>query len=110
MFRHRSKPKPNSSPTADLEALIASEIKSVEKLDGAVTSAAAICAADLPAECEARAVRVTNRGVLILEVPSASARWLAECNLRSGVERKLVVAGKGKVRKVRVEVRAGGPR
>lgn len=105
MFRHRSKPKVNDSPTAELEALIAGEIRHAGRLEGALGEAARMLAAEAPAECRAKAVRVTPKRHLIIRVPDYSARYLLETHLRCGLGQRLILAGKGEVVRVKVEVR-----
>jgi hypothetical protein len=106
---HRSKPKPQGdSPHAELEALIASEIREVQKLDAALEAAAGAWRERMPQELDPEFVRITSRKVLIVRVADQAKRYIAELHLRSGVRHHIVSACKGRCSSIRIEV--GTPR
>lgn len=81
-------------------------IRDVEKVDASMEAAAALWRERMPATVPAATfVRVNNR-VLTVRLPDQAARWEAELFLKAGLERAIIAAGKGKIARIKVEVRS----
>lgn len=103
MFRHGAPKKVNTSPTADLEAVLDGELKNLKMIEKGLGEAARVWAETMPADLSPTFLRITSHKTLEIAVPDESSRYIAELHLRSGALSKFLTACAA--RRVRILVR-----
>lgn len=85
----------------DLSKFIQNEIEAVQEYDRVLAKVQEIWTSELPT-IAATFDRVTHRGDLIVHVKTAAGRWRAGHAMRTGLDKKLIAAGDGEIRAVRI--------